>query len=101
MKANESLKILSVAMFDLRIRHPDKRPTLHPPTITKLTVLGARRGELFIESSDCQVAVTAERHVVAREKVGVRRVTVEVAVNHFDDQLARLGKKILLQTVEG
>ena len=100
IEAKKSRQTLGMSMLDPGGLLPKKRPFLDSPTITKLAVLSASPRKGNIEPAEFRKAVFQAGHVVAREKISIRRIAVEVLVNHFDKKLARLGEDIAFQAVE-
>lgn len=100
MEAEESPQSLGVPMLDARRRLREERPPLHPPAVAKLAIFGGGRVEVRVETAARQVSVAAHGNIIAREKIRVRRIAVEVLIDHFEDELARLGEEIVFQAVE-
>ncbi|MEI7864617.1 MAG: hypothetical protein WCI38_04525, partial [Chthoniobacterales bacterium] len=90
-----------MSVFDPCGFFPNQRPILHAPAVAELAVLGSGGTEVGIKTAAVKIVIAAKSHIVAREKIGIRLVSVEVTVDQIDDQLARFGKKIVFQSVEG
>ena len=100
MQADESAQALGMPVFDPGDFFPNQRPALHAPAVAKLAVLGSGRIEVRIKAAACEITIAAHGDVVARKKIRVGRIAVEVLVNHFEDELARLGEEVVFQAIE-
>lgn len=101
IKAKEFENVLGMAVFHNGALIPNERFWQNPPAITKLAVLSGGRIELCIKPSARNVVVTHNGDVVARKKIRISRIGVEVFVNHLEYELARLGEDVAFQPVEG